>query len=61
MNLRWLFWMTRWAQSPPSAKRVRFFFAVLAICLTLLAIEHFIGWPDILTPNSTRGRMWQTN
>jgi hypothetical protein len=61
MNIRWLFRMTRWAQSPPSAKRVKFVFGIIALCLFLFAIEYFIGWPDALTPNSPRGRLWQSN
>ena len=50
--------MTRWARNPPSAKRVMFVLAVIAICLGLYAIERLVGWPDWLTPNRVpRGRI----
>jgi len=61
MNTRWLFRMARWAQSPPSAKQVKFVFAIIAVCLILYAIDYFFGWPEILTPNSPRGRLWQVD
>ncbi|MFK7938194.1 MAG: hypothetical protein AB8B82_02355 [Roseovarius sp.] len=49
MNPRWLFRMKRWAQNPPSQSRVIFVFAIIAICLSLAAVEYFIGWPDALS------------
>ena len=58
MNHRWLFKMARWAQNPPSMKRVIFFSSILAICLTLAAIEMFIGWPEALSMNP-RGNRWK--
>ena len=61
MNTRWLLRMARWAQSPPSAKRVKFVLAIIALCIALVAIEHFVGWPDTLSPNNARGRLWQAN
>ncbi len=51
MNTRWFLFMARWARNPPSAKKVRFVFAIIVLCLILLAIETFIGWPEALTPN----------
>jgi hypothetical protein len=58
-HFRHLLRMTRWAQNPPSTRRVIFFFAVLAACLALFAFERLIGWPDWLTPNMTpKGRMF---
>lgn len=52
MNFAWLFRAKRWAQNPPSASRVKFVLAIIALCLTIAAIEQFIGWPDWLTTNS---------
>lgn len=57
MNHRWLFKMKRWVQNPPSENRVRFFLAILAICLVLVAIERFIGVPDWMQM-SPRGIRW---
>ena len=56
MNPRWLFRMARWAQNPPSAKRVKFFVAILVVCLLAVAVESFIGWPEALSldPKGTR-------
>jgi hypothetical protein len=57
---RQLLRMTRWARNPPSTRRVILFFAVLAACLALFAVERLIGWPDWLTPNMTpKGRMFK--
>jgi len=49
MDLHWLIRMARWARNPPSDARVKLILAVIALCVALLAIEHFIGWPDMLT------------
>lgn len=46
MNPNWLLRMSKWARNPPSAKRVVFGLAVIAICLALFAYEYFIGAPD---------------
>lgn len=46
--------MAKWARHPPSARRVRLVLVVLALCLALAAIEHWIGWPDALTVNKLR-------
>ena len=50
MNSRWLLRMTRWAQNPPSAGRVKFVLAIIMVCIALYTVEHFYGWPDALTP-----------
>jgi hypothetical protein len=55
MNLRWLVRAARWAHKPPSWGRVKLVFAVIAICLALVAVERFIGWPDWATLNTPRG------
>lgn len=49
MGLHWLIRMARWARNPPSDARVKLVLAVIALCLMLLAIEQFIGWPEMLT------------
>lgn len=49
MNPRWMFRMARWAQNPPSEKRVKFVLAIIAVCLTVFAVEYFIGWPEMLS------------
>ena len=54
MNPRWLFRMARWAQNPPSERRVKFVFAIVAVCLCLFAWEYFVGWPDALSPTDMR-------
>lgn len=58
MNQRWLFKMARWAQNPPSANRVKFVLAIVAICLAVLAIEQFYGWPDALSLDP-KGQRWR--
>ncbi|MDG1067739.1 MAG: hypothetical protein P8P40_05070 [Sulfitobacter sp.] len=36
----------RWVQNPPSAKRVKFVFGVIAHALLIVGLEHFGFWPD---------------
>ena len=58
MNPRWLLKMSQWSRNPPPLSRVLLVLAVVAACLALYAVEHFIGWPDALTPNNvSRGAM----
>ncbi|NVO22897.1 hypothetical protein HJ526_10465 [Donghicola sp. C2-DW-16] len=54
MNLIWLVRMSRWVRNPPSPQRVKLVLGVIALCLILVAIEHFWGWPEWLTVNDTR-------
>ncbi|MFO7921933.1 hypothetical protein DZD18_14410 [Rhodobacteraceae bacterium W635] len=49
MNLFWLVRMRRWAQNPPSWRRVVLVVAVIVFCLALAALELVFGWPDWLT------------
>ncbi|MEQ9258069.1 MAG: hypothetical protein RIG84_03130 [Roseovarius sp.] len=49
MNPRWLFRMARWAQNPPSEKRVIFVLAIVALCIALFVVERYMGWPDWAT------------
>ncbi len=51
MNPIWLFRMKRWAQNPPSWRKVRFVLIIVLICLALFAVERIFGWPDWLTPD----------
>jgi hypothetical protein len=48
-HLGWLIRAKRWAQNPPSAGRVKLVLGVIALCILLVAIEKFIGWPDWMT------------
>jgi hypothetical protein len=52
----WLLRMKRWAQHPPSPRKVMLVLGVIAACLALVAVERFIGWPEALTVERT-GRM----
>nr|WP_081647666.1 hypothetical protein [Pseudorhodobacter ferrugineus] len=52
MNYTWLLRMARWARNPPSKARVRLVLGVIVICLILVGIEYFWGWPDWLTLES---------
>ena len=58
MNPRWLFRMVKWAQRPPSEKRVKLVLGVIVLCLLLVAIEYFIGWPDWMTVEPAGRRGW---
>ena len=50
----WFLRMAKWARHPPSAKRVRLVLGVIALCLILVAIERWIGWPEALTAQKMR-------
>ena len=54
MTPLWLLRMARWVRHPPSVQRLAIVAVVLALCLTLVGIEHVWGWPDWLRVN---GRM----
>ena len=54
MNPRWFLRMARWAQNPPSESRVKFVFAIIAVCLVLVGIEWLGLWPDWLSVTSIR-------
>jgi len=49
--------MKRWVQNPPSPKRIKLVFAVVAICAALVLFEHYFGWPDWLMVNDRPRRM----
>lgn len=48
-EMRRLMRAKRWAQNPPSAKRVKLVLWLIAGCLAIAGVEHFIGWPDWMT------------
>lgn len=57
-ELRWLLRAKRWAQHPPSGRKVALVGGVIVVCLMLVGIEHFWGWPEWLTVNGEgRGRL----
>ncbi|MEH6644966.1 hypothetical protein [Sulfitobacter sp.] len=46
LSLRHLMRAKRWAQNPPSLKRVKLVFAAIALALIILGMEHFGFWPE---------------
>ena len=44
-----------WARNPPSEARVKLVLGAIAICLTLVGIEKFIGWPEWATVEKVNG------
>ena len=52
MNIHWLLRAKRWAQNPPSWKRVKWGLLVAAVCIGLALFEYYFGWPDALTPEN---------
>lgn len=49
MNPRHLLRMSKWARNPPSARRVRLVFGIVAVCIGIYAIERWVGWPSFLS------------
>jgi hypothetical protein len=54
LNPRHFIRMARWARKPPSERRVKFVFAIIALCLIIAGVEALFGWPEALTVNSLR-------
>lgn len=55
MNIMiWMLRAKRWAQNPPSMRRVVLVLGVIAACLALAGFEWLWGWPDWLTVNRLR-------
>ncbi len=48
MNYTWFLRMARWARRPPSMMHVRIVLGAVALCLLIVGIEHFVGWPQAL-------------
>ena len=58
MHIRWLLRAYRWVRNPPSPRTVKQILALIAVLLTLAAVEQFFGWPEALTPSGDpRGRV----
>lgn len=57
MNPLFFLRLARWARNPPSPRKLMLIGAVVAFCLTLVAVEYFVGWPDWLTVNGKTGRL----
>ena len=57
MNLMWFLRAKRWAQNPPSRNKIKFVGAIVVGCAVLYGVELVWGWPEWLTPNTTRGRV----
>ena len=53
---RWFLRAKRWAQNPPSERRVMLVIGVILACLGLYAADRWIGLPDWmhLSPASSR-------
>ncbi len=54
MNPRWLLMAKRWAQHPPSMKRVLLVLGVVAACVLLVVAERYGLVPDWMTADRVR-------
>ena len=54
MNPVWFLRMSRWARNPPSAKRVKFVFAIIAVGVAIWGVEYMGWWPDWATAKKMR-------
>ncbi|GAA6175451.1 hypothetical protein [Sulfitobacter pacificus] len=46
MNTTWLMRMSQWARNPPSAKRVKLVFGIIAVAAVIWGIEWLGYWPE---------------
>ena len=51
---RWLLRMSRWSRNPPSAQKVKWGLALIALCLLIYGIEQAGWWPDWATAQRLR-------
>ncbi len=54
MNPRWLLHAKRWAQNPPSMKKVMFVVGIIVFCLILVGIERLGFLPDWMAADRVR-------
>lgn len=54
MNWMQLLRMAKWARHPPSEARVKMVLAIVAVCLSVFAVERWVGWPDWMTVDAVR-------
>ncbi|WP_170311765.1 hypothetical protein [Sulfitobacter sabulilitoris] len=54
MSPIWLFRMSKWARNPPSEKRVKLVFAIVAAGVAIWGIEKLGYWPDWATAERIR-------
>ncbi|MTJ04091.1 MAG: hypothetical protein FH759_05270 [Sediminimonas qiaohouensis] len=57
MNMRWIVRMARWARHPPSEKMVKLVLSIVAVAAVIYVIERYVGWPDWMSLDNTRGRL----
>lgn len=56
LAMRMFLRMSKWARNPPSAKRVKLVFGIVAVCLMIALIEWLGLWPDWATTQKARFR-----
>lgn len=56
MTDRWMLRAVKWARNPPSPKRVKFVFGIIAVCIIIYLVERYIGLPDWMSIDSRVGR-----
>lgn len=54
LDLRWLLRAKRWAQNPPSTRRVKLVFGVILLALAIVALEKMGWWPEWATAQRIR-------
>ncbi len=50
-QMNWLIRAKQWARNPPSERRVKLVFGVVAACLLIAGYEWMFGWPEWLAVN----------
>jgi hypothetical protein len=56
MNLLWLMRMRRMASQRRPLWQLKMLLGVIVICIVLVGIEKFVGWPDWLVVQNIQGR-----
>jgi hypothetical protein len=56
MNPVWLMRASQWVRNPPSPKRVKFVFAIVAVAALIWGIEYMGWWPEWATATRVNRR-----
>lgn len=46
MNMRWLWRASLWVRRPPSERKVKLVLGLIACCIVIALLEHYVGWPE---------------
>lgn len=55
--IRWAIRLAQWFRNPPSRRRVILMAITIGLCVAVVLVERFTGWPDWATPGDPGPRI----